>query len=103
MTDERVTWGLISKIRAKPRWRDALAVTLTEFYAAHTAPYATVVVAEDAADKDVVWVTQFWESEAVHATIMVPDLLDAYGKSAALIERHEIEIVIRPVMEPVTV
>jgi hypothetical protein len=100
--DEVVSWGLISKLRAKPMFRAALASTLASFYAEHTAAYATVVVAEDPADKDVVWVTQFWESKGTHEAVMTPQLMDAYGKSGALILAYEMQVETRPVMAPVS-
>jgi len=56
------------------------------------------VIAEDAADPDVIWVTEVWDSQAAHdASLSLPQVLQAIAEVRPLIPQFERIAVTSPV------
>ncbi len=80
-------YGLIGKIQAAPGQRDALIAILLEGIGGAGMPGClSYVVAQDPADADAVWVTEVWESQALHrASLTLPAVQQAIAKGRPLI------------------
>ena len=78
-------YGRIGKISAVSGQRDALAAILLE--ATREMPGClSYVVATDASDPDVLWVTEVWDHRASHtASLSLPTVRAAIGKGRPLI------------------
>lgn len=78
-------YGRIGKIVAAPGQRDALAEILLE-NAGEMRGCLSYVVAADAEEPDVLWVTEVWESEEAHrASLSSPAVQDAIERGRPLI------------------
>jgi quinol monooxygenase YgiN len=78
-------YGLISKIKAQPGQRDALAAILLEGTAAMPG-CLNYVVAIDPKDPDALWVTEVWDSQGSHkASLALPSVKQAIAKGRPLI------------------
>ncbi|WP_066719253.1 putative quinol monooxygenase [Sphingomonas pituitosa] len=78
-------YGLIGKMTAKPGQRDALAAILIEGTAAMPG-CRSYVVANDATDGDVLWITELWESKDAHAgSLALPAVRAAIAKGRPMI------------------
>ena len=67
-------YGLIVKLTVVPGKRDEMIAILKES-AADMPGYLSYVVAKDSADKNVVWVTEVWDSAASHdASLSLPSV-----------------------------
>jgi len=88
-------YGLISKVNAVPRQRDALAAVLTESPGAMPG-CLSYVVATDPTDADALWITEVWDSAASHqASLSLPAVQAAIAKGRPLIAgfSHRVETV----------
>ena len=88
-------YGLIGKLIAVPGQRDALIAILCEGTDAMPG-CLSYVVARDPADETAIWITEVWESEAMHAaSLTLPAVRDAIAKGRPMIagfdERHVTE------------
>jgi quinol monooxygenase YgiN len=78
-------YGLISKIKAQPGQRDALAAILLEGTAAMPG-CLSYLVAIDPKDPDALWVTEVWDSQGSHkASLALPSVKQAIAKGRPLI------------------
>ena len=95
--EEKLTYGMIGKITAKPGQRDALAALLAGGTDAMPGCLG-YIVAEDLADADALWVTEVWESKAAHeASLSLPAVRDAIAKGRPLIAGFDTVAQTRPV------
>jgi quinol monooxygenase YgiN len=78
-------YGLIGKLKAIPGQRDALAGILRDG-AAGMPGCLSYVVATDPTDGDAVWITEVWESQALHqASLALPAVQQAIARGRPLI------------------
>ena len=78
-------YGLIGKMKAAPRQRDALISILLEGVS-DMPGCLSYVVAQDPADVDALWVTEVWDSQASHkASLSLPSVKDAISRGKPLI------------------
>jgi quinol monooxygenase YgiN len=78
-------YGLISKIKAQPGQRDALAAILLDGTVAMPG-CLSYVVAIDPKDPDALWVTEVWDNQASHkASLALPSVKQAIAKGRPLI------------------
>lgn len=88
-------YGIIGKLIAVPGQRDALIdILLTG--TTEMPGCLSYVVARDPADENAIWITEVWESEAMHAaSLTLPAVRDAIAKGRPIIagfdERHVTE------------
>ena len=105
-------YGLIGKFKATPSQRDALTKILLDG-AAGMPGCLSYVVATDPIDGDAVWITEVWESQALHqASLALPAVQQAIAQGRPLIagfgERfettpiggHGLRLGARPVSRP---
>jgi quinol monooxygenase YgiN len=89
-------FGLIGKMRAQPGRRGELM----EIPLAATGSMPgclSYVVAEDAADADVIWITEVWEDEASHkASLSLPAVQAAIGRARPMIAGFDSQTRTRP-------
>lgn len=89
-------YGRISEIVAVPGERDALAEILLE-NAGEMPGCLSYVVAADAEDSDVLWVTEVWESEKKHeASVSLPAVRDAMERGRPLIAEFGETVITAP-------
>jgi len=90
-------WGMIAKITTVPGKRDGFIEVLRE--SARGMPGCfSYVVAKDAADENVVWVTEVWATEASHdASLSLPAVRDAIPKGKSLVANFATVAVTAPV------
>ncbi|RSV44324.1 antibiotic biosynthesis monooxygenase [Sphingomonas sp. ABOLE] len=82
-------YGMVGKMTAKPGMRDALAAILVEGTAAMPG-CLSYVVANDASDADLLWITEVWESKAAHAgSLALPAVRAAIAKGRPMIAAME--------------
>lgn len=90
-------YGLIGKIRAKPGQRGVLVEALGGGTGAMPGNLL-YLVAEDAADLDLIWVTEVWNSEASHrASLQLPAVQEAIRRGRPAIASFETVATMRPV------
>lgn len=72
--EQKSMYGLITKIKANPGQRGALAAILLQ--ATQTMPGClSYVIADDSADSDALWITEVWDSATSHkASLSLPDV-----------------------------
>lgn len=99
--DEANPWGCISRIRAKSGFRDGLMLKLRDDWAKLPGCVA-YIVAEDLADVDLIWVSEFWESREGREELLKDfRLMDAMGAARAFTAGEEFRAEFRPVLAPV--
>jgi quinol monooxygenase YgiN len=90
-------YGLINKIYAAPAKRDELVKLVLEGSGAMPG-CISYIVAKDAEDGDLIWVTEIWDSEASHkASLEIPAVKAAIGRAMPLIAGFEKGAVTVPV------
>ena len=91
-------YGLIVKLVSAPGRRDEL-IALMGGQDSHTVPGClSFVVAEDAADADVLWITEVWASQASHqASLEAPPITESLTRADTLIVSFEKIATTRPV------
>ena len=78
-------YGLIGKLKAIPGQRDALAEILLDG-AADMPGCLSYVIATDPTDGDAIWITEVWESQALHqASLTLPAVQQAIARGRPLI------------------
>ena len=89
-TEDTPVYGLIVKLTSAPRRRAALIATMGGDDS-HTIPGClSFIVAEDATDDDVLWITEVWESKAAHeASLRAPQITNSLTDADTLIVRFE--------------
>ena len=83
-------YGLIVKLTSAPGRRDELIAAMGG-EDSHTIPGClSFIVAEDATEQDVLWITEVWESEALHyASLRVPAVKENLTDADSLIAAYE--------------
>lgn len=82
-------YGLIVKLTAVAGKRDQLIAILREG-AADMPGCLSYIVAEDAADPNVLWVTEVWDSRASHdASLSLPGVKKAIPRAQAIVANFE--------------
>src|SRR5258706_10520331 len=77
-------YGLIAKLVSIPNRRMDLISILKESTAQMPGCLA-YVIAEDAAEENTLWITEFWKSQADHeASLTLPSVKDSIGKARPL-------------------
>jgi quinol monooxygenase YgiN len=95
--EESSMYGLIGKMVAVPGKRDALLEILLEG-TGNMPGCRSYIVAKDPADADAIWITEVWESEALHrASLSQPAVKQAITRGRPLIARFGDATVTRPV------
>ncbi len=90
-------FGLIGKLRARPDERDNLAAILVQSTGDLPGCLA-YIVSLDPADRDVIWITEVWDSEESHgASLQLPSVKAAIERAKPLIYGFESRIPIEPV------
>ena len=90
-------YGLIAKLTAIPGKRDEL-IAILEKGTRNMSGCWSYILAKDAADENVVWVTEIWDSEASHdASLTLPAVKDAIAQGKPLIAGFEKVAVTNPV------
>ena len=90
-------FGLIAKLRARTDERDRLAAILVESTMQLPGCLA-YIVSLDPADRDVIWITEVWDSEESHqASLELPAVRAAIERAKPLIYGMESRIPIVPV------
>lgn len=85
-------FGLIGKMRALPGRRAELAAILAEGTGAMPGCLHYIVM-EDAAEPDVIWITEVWDSEASHkASLQLPAVKAAIAKGRPLIAGFDLSV-----------
>ena len=90
-------YGLIARLTIVPGKRDEMIRLLRES-AADMPGCFSYVVAKDAADENVLWVTEIWDSQASHdASLLLPSVKNAIPQAKGLIAGFERVAVTTPV------
>lgn len=90
-------FGLIGKMRAVAGKRDELIGILAAGTGAMPGN-VSYVIAEDPDDRDVIWVTEIWDSAETHAASLdLPEVREAITRGKPLIAAFEMHQTTRPV------
>lgn len=90
-------WGMIAKITLLPGKRDEMIGILKES-AADMQGCLSYIVAKDAADENIIWVTEAWDSMASHdASLSLPAVKNAIPRAKAIVSNFERITVTNPV------
>jgi quinol monooxygenase YgiN len=91
-------YGLIVKLTSAPGRRDEL-IALMGGDDSHTIPGClSFIVAEDAVDENVLWITEVWESQASHeASLQAPPVKEGFADAGTLIAGYEKVATTKPV------
>lgn len=82
---DKPLYGLIGSFTAKPGQRAALIAAIAEGSVDMPGCYAYVIAA-DAANPDLIWITEVWDSKQSHdASLNLPAVQAAIGKARPLI------------------
>ncbi|MCA9881051.1 MAG: antibiotic biosynthesis monooxygenase [Thermomicrobiales bacterium] len=82
-------YGLIGKIRAHPGQRDTLMSLMLQGSSAMPG-CLSYIVARDAADQDLIWVTEVWDTAASHqASLGLPEVQATIAQARPLIAGFE--------------
>lgn len=94
---ERTMFGLIGSLRAAPGQRDALIAILLDGTGGMPG-CLSYIVARDAGDDDLLWVTEVWDAEASHtASLSLPQVQAAIAKARPILAGFGTRIVTVPV------
>lgn len=90
-------YGLIGKMTAKPGQRDALVAILLQSSAAMPG-CLSYVIARDAGDPDLLWITEAWDSAESHAnSLKLPAVQAAIAQARPMIAGMEMVATTEPV------
>jgi quinol monooxygenase YgiN len=90
-------YGLIGKMKALPGQRDALVSILLDGVSGMPG-CLSYVVAHDPGDRDAIWITEVWDSEANHkASLSLPSVQQAIARGKPLIAAFEQHVQTVPV------
>lgn len=90
-------YGLIAKLTAVPRARDQL-VKILEQGTRSMPGCRSYILAKDAADENILWVTEIWDRATSHdASLSLPAVKDTLAQAKPLIASFERVAVTNPV------
>lgn len=90
-------YGLIAKLTVVPGRRDEM-ITILKESAAELPGCFSYVVAKDAADENVIWVTEVWESSVRHAaSLALPAVKEAMVRGKSLLSNFDRIAITNPV------
>jgi len=90
-------WGMIARITLAAAKRDEM-IALLEESADDLPGCLSYIVSRDAADQNVLWVTEVWESQAHHdASLSLRQVQDAIPRAKPLVASFERIAVTEPV------
>ncbi len=90
-------WGMIARITTVVHKRDEMIGKL-QTAAAGMPGCLSYVVAKDASNEEVLWVTEVWESEAKHeASRLLPQVRTATAQVRPLVARFEKVAITQPI------
>jgi len=90
-------WGMIAKMTVLPGKREEM-IGILKSSAANMPGCFSYVVAKDAADENMLWVTEVWDSQASHdASLSLPAVKEAIPCGKALVASFERVAVTTPV------
>jgi quinol monooxygenase YgiN len=90
-------YGLIGRLLTVPGRRDDLIAILVQSVG-RMPGCLSYIVAADPGDKDAIWITEAWESEASHkASLSLPQVKEAIAKGKPLIAGFAERFVTTPV------
>jgi quinol monooxygenase YgiN len=90
-------WGMIAKMTVLPGKRDEM-IGVLKSSAANMPGCFGYVVAKDAADENMLWVTEVWDSQASHdASLSLPAVKEAIPRGKALVASFDRVAVTAPV------
>ncbi len=90
-------YGLIAKLTIVPGKREDMIRILAES-AAHMPGCFSYIVAKDATDENVIWVTEAWDSQASHdASLSLPSVKNAIPQAKGIVAGFEKVAVTTPV------
>lgn len=90
-------YGLIAKLTAVPGKRDDL-ITILEKGTANMPGCRSYILAKDAADENILWVIEIWDSQASHAaSLTLSAVKDSIAQGKPLIAGFERVAVTQPV------
>jgi quinol monooxygenase YgiN len=93
-------WGMIAKITTNPGKREEM-IAILQGSAAGLPGCLSYVVAADAAQEDVLWVTEVWASQADHdASLTLRQVQDAVPRARPLVAKFDRVAVTRPAWGP---
>ena len=82
-------WGMIAKITASTGKREEMIRVLSES-AANMPGCLSYIVAKDAADENVLWVTEAWNNQASHdASLSLPAVKNAIPQAKSIVTNFE--------------
>jgi quinol monooxygenase YgiN len=91
-------YGLIVKLTSVPGRRDELIVRMGGDDSHSIPGCLSFIVAEDAVDENVLWITEVWESQASHeASLEAPPIKETLTDAYTLISGFEKVATTRPV------
>lgn len=97
--DASAMYGRIAKLTVVPGKRDEMIGILKES-AADMPGCLSYVVAKDAADENIIWITEAWDSVASHdASLSLPAVKNAIPRAKAILAGFEKVAVTTPVWE----
>ncbi|HKS80714.1 MAG TPA: antibiotic biosynthesis monooxygenase [Candidatus Acidoferrales bacterium] len=87
--EEKAMWGMIVKVTTVTGKRDEM-IGVLKGSAANMPGCLSYVVAKDAADENILWVTEVWDSEESHdAALSLPAVKDAIPRGKELVANYE--------------
>lgn len=90
-------WGMIGKMTVLPGKSDEM-IGILKSSAAKMPGCFSYVVAKDATDENILWVTEVWDSQASHdASLSLPAVKEAIPRGRALVANFERVAVTTPV------
>lgn len=99
VVSQSASYGRIGSLIAAPGQRDALIAALLAG-ASRMPGCVSYVVARDAGDPNVIWITELWDSQASHAaSLALPQVREAIVKAKPLIAGFGQSIITDPVAD----
>ena len=90
-------WGMIARITTVSGNRETMIEVLKES-AGKMSGCLEFLVAKDAADENVLWVTEAWDSQASHdASLTLPQVQTAMARASSMVAKFEKIAVTQPV------
>ncbi len=90
-------FGMIAKITAAPQRRETLINILLEG-PRYMPGCLNYIIAKDAGNDDDIWITEVWESKAIHdASLSLPSVKDAIAKAKPMIAAFSAHAITTPV------
>ena len=91
-------YGLVVKLTAAPGRRRELIAMMGGADSSAVPGCLSFIVAEDAADESVLWITEVWASQAAHeASLQTPPAMESFKDADTVIAGYEKIATTRPV------